>query len=335
MGDLANFNLQTAPQGPVPAQGTLSGITLPSNYRGPLPAQVTRTSFAGLYQTPYGDVSPRLGFALQLTEKPMVVIRGGYGIYYDRHSGNLPEQTTDEAPFADNQFIVGAANGAATLQSPFVPLIPPRSQFPLFIPRSPTSQLSIEATDPGMRDSMTQEYNLNLQFAPTDDWLAQVAYVGTQSMHRSGQVEFNQALLASPENPVNGEITNSIANVTARLPWQAVSSNSLQTNSSFVGNYNSLQTSILHRMRTGSSCRRVIPGRRTWTRSTESPARISLSCSSLRTTSATCADPLTARLETTATSAWSPTSAGPLRVRNLAPGLFARPCHRGRSPASV
>ncbi len=70
-------------------------------------------------------------------------------------------------------------------------------------------------------------------------------------MHRSGQVEFNQALLASPGNPVNGEINNSIANVTARLPWQGVSSNSLQTNSVFVGNYNALQASIRHRLQHG------------------------------------------------------------------------------------
>jgi hypothetical protein len=250
-GRFGNFNLQTALQGPIPAQGTLTGITLPSNYRGPIPAEVTRTSFAGLYRTPYGDVSPRFGFALQLTQKPILMVRGGYGIYYDRHSGNLPEQTTTAAPFADNQFIVGAANGSATLQSPFVPLMPSSSDFPIFVPRSPTSTASIEATDPGMLDSMTQEYNLNLQYAPTDNWVAQVAYVGTQSMHRSGQVEFNQALLASPGNPVNGEISNSIANVTARLPWQAVSSNSLQTNASFVGNYNALQASIRHRLQHG------------------------------------------------------------------------------------
>ena len=59
---------------------------------------------------------------------------------------------------------------------------------------------------------------------------------------------FDQALLASPQNPINGETTNSINNVTARLPIQGISPGSLFTESVFIGNYNSLQTSITKRM---------------------------------------------------------------------------------------
>ena len=62
-------------------------------------------------------------------------------------------------------------------------------------------------------DGKTEEYNLNVQYALGHDYLLQVGYVGTQSVHRSGQIEFDQALLASPQNPVNGETTNSINNV--------------------------------------------------------------------------------------------------------------------------
>lgn len=250
-GRLANFNLSTAQQGPLSAQGTYSGFTLPSNYRGQMPQGVEKTPFAGFYQTPLGDVSPRLGFAWQLAQKPVILLRGGYGIYYDRHSGNLAEQTMDQLPFASQQFIAGAANGPATLQSPFVPLIPAPSQFPQFAPRTPTSTPFIEATNPSMRDGMTQEYNLNVQYAPSENWLLQVAYVGSQSSHRPGQWEFDQALLAGPANPVNGETTNSINNVTARLPYQGISEGSLYTDSVFAGNYNALQASLRHRLQHG------------------------------------------------------------------------------------
>ena len=250
-GRLANFNPLTATQGPVPEAGTYNGFSLPSNFPGPLPAGYTRTSFPGLWKTPYGDVSPRLGFAWQLTDRPVVLLRGGFGVYFDRHSGNLAEQTQDQPPFATLQIVSGDPNGPATLQSPFVPLVPSSSSYPIFMPRTPTSVPFIESTDPNVQDGKTYEYNLNVQYAPGRDYLIEVGYVGTRSVHRPGQVEFDQALLASPGNPVNGEITNSVNNVTARLPIQGVSQGSLLTASRFIANYNALQASVTKRMQHG------------------------------------------------------------------------------------
>jgi hypothetical protein len=259
---LSNFNPMTATKGPVPDAGTYSGFSLPSNYSGQLPSGYTKTSFPGLFRTPYGDVSPRLGFAWQLGDRPALVLRGGFGIYFDRHSGNLAEQTLTQLPFATLQIVAGDPNGPATLQQPFVPLIPTPSSYPIFAPRTPTSVPFIESTDPNMKDGKTYEYNLNLQWAPWRDYVFEVGYVGTQSVHRPGQVEFDQALLASPENPVNGEITNSVNNVTARLPIQGVGQGSLLTASLFVANYNALQTSITKRMQRGFQ----LQGSYTWSK---------------------------------------------------------------------
>src|SRR5271170_641050 len=247
-GRLANFNPLTAMQGPVPVTGTYNGFSLPSNFPGALPPGYTRTPYPSLWKTPYGDVGPRLGFAYQLTEKPVVLLRGGFGVYFDRHSGNLAEQTQDQPPFATLQIVSGDPNGPATLQSPFVPLVLPNSSYPIFMPRTPTSVPFIEGTDPNVLDGKTYEYNLNVQYALGRDYVLQVGYVGTRSVHRPGEYEFDQALLASPENPVNGEITNSINNVTARLPIQGVSQGSLLTSSTFIANYNALQASVTKQM---------------------------------------------------------------------------------------
>ena len=261
-GRLPNFDANTASVGPVPVTGTYSGITLPSNFHGPVPAGVTKTPYAGFYKTPYGDVSPRIGFVWQVTQDPILVMRGGFGVYYDRHSGNLAEQTLSQLPFATSQFAFGTQNAQATLQSPFVPLVLPASSYPVFMPRTPNSFPFIEGTNPNILDGKTEEYNLNLQYALGHSYLLEVGYVGTRSLHRPGQVEFDQALLASPQNPVNGETTNSVNNVTARLPIQGISQGSLFTDSVFVGNYNSLQVSITRRMRHGFQ----VQGSYTWSK---------------------------------------------------------------------
>ena len=249
-GRLSNFDPSLA-LGVVPVGGTFTGFTVSSNFKGTTPAGVTRSSIPGFYQTPYGDVSPRFGFAWQMRQEPVLVLRGGFGIYYDQHSGNLAEQTLSQLPFATSQFAFGPQNAQATLQSPFVPLALPASSYPVFLPRTPTSSPFIEATNQHIRDGETQEYNLNLQQVLRHGYLLEIGYVGSRSLHRPGQVEFDQAVLASPTNPVNGVTTNSISNTLARLPVQGISQGSLLTDSVFAGNYNSLQASVTRQMQHG------------------------------------------------------------------------------------
>lgn len=261
-GRLANFDPAIA-TGQVSATGSFSGFTVPSNLPGTIPTGVVRTTMPGFWKTPLGDISPRLGFAWQMTEKPLLVLRGGYGIYYDEHSGNIAEATLGQPPFSTLQIVSGAANGAATLQSPFVPLVLPDSSYPIFIPRTPTSVPFLQGTDPNLVDSQTQEYNLNVQYAFAKDYVLQVGYVGTRSLHRPGQIEFDQALLASPQNRIGGQTTNSVNNVTNRLPFAGISEGSLFTQSNFIANYNSLQSSIVRRFAHGFQ----FQGSYTWSKS--------------------------------------------------------------------
>ena len=260
-GRLTNF-VPALATGDVNGAGTFTGFVVPSNFPGTVPQGVERTTYAGFYRTPLGDISPRLGIIWQITQRPVLVLRGGFGIYYDRHSGNLGEQTLSQLPFANSQFAFGPQNASATLANPFSPVVPQSSSFPIFLPRTPDSFPFIEGTNPYLRDGKTYEYNLNFQYALRHDYVLQIGYVGTQSVQRPGQVEFDQALLASPQHPVNGETTNSIGNTTARLPVQGISEGSLFTDSVFAANYNSLQLSITRQLQHGFQ----IKGSYTWSK---------------------------------------------------------------------
>jgi hypothetical protein len=234
-----------------PASGTLSGFVLPGNYRGPLPPDVVRSPHDGMWATQFKDVSPRIGFSARLPGRTTRVVRGGYGIYYDRMSADLAEQTVGQPPFSFKQSLQGAQNGGATLQQPYNPSLPPTSAFPVFLERVPGGGLSLAAISPRLNDPYIQQYDLNVQTELTRNLLLEIGYVGAKSTHVPGCVEFNQALLASETNPVNGETTNTIENLVQRLPYTGIAPGSYTCVSSFDSRYNALETSLTQRLSHG------------------------------------------------------------------------------------
>ena len=231
----------------VGAAGSLSGYTLPANFPGAVPSGVTRTS-PSLWSTDHHDISPRLGFALRLTQSPTILLRGGYGFYYDRPSGGFVEGQLGQMPCSLQQLFFDAQNAGSTLQKPFEPLLPPASHFPLYEPRVAGGGAYTSGVSPRVIDPYTQEYNLNIQYAFARDYLLEVGYVGSHTTHSPGSVEFNQSQLASPQNPVNKATTNTAANVVQRVPFQGIATGSLFSDTNFEANYNSLEASVTKRM---------------------------------------------------------------------------------------
>jgi hypothetical protein len=65
-------------------------------------------------------------------------------------------------------------------------------------------------------------------------------------------VEFNQALIATPQNPVNGETTTTVGNLGQRLPFQGIASGaSYVCKTTFDSSYNSLQSNVVKRFSNG------------------------------------------------------------------------------------
>ncbi|MGH9733454.1 MAG: carboxypeptidase regulatory-like domain-containing protein [Candidatus Acidiferrales bacterium] len=251
-GQLPNFDPSLA--GPDPqATGTLTGLVLASNYHGPVPSGVTQTSETGLWRKDHGDVAPRLGFAWQLWNQPDVVLRGGYGIYYQQLSGQLALDTIGAAPFALQVLRSGASNADSTLQVPFNPALPPASSFPIFVPRFADSSIFFPAISRSIRSPYLQEYGLDVQFQPARDFLWDVGYLGSYGSRLIGCLQFNQAELASPQSPVRGLTTNTVENLAQRVPLEGAGGGSFECETAFHSNYNALQTSVRRKFSRGTS----------------------------------------------------------------------------------
>lgn len=251
-GFLSSFD-PAAASSQVPASGSFSGFTIPGNYQGHVPEGVTRSSGSSFWNPDYKDLAPRIGFALQLPGKKTLVLRGGYGIFYERLSGELILLDVGQLPFSLTQSLLGSLNSAATLQEPFVPALPPNSAFPIFIPRTPSSALAVGAISQSIRSPYSQQYDLNVQYEFARDFLWQAGYVGSTTRHLAGCVQFNQALLATPQNPVNGQTTTTNENISQRVPFQGLAGGSYVCKTSFDADYNALQTSVTKKTSHGLS----------------------------------------------------------------------------------
>ena len=267
-GRLSNFDPSIA-SATVPSSGSFSGFVVSSNLAATVPAGVLRTSGPGYWKPDDKDFGPRLGFAYHLTDRPILVLRGGYGIYYQRLSGDLAEQDVGEPPFAVTQMLQGSQNAAATLQQPFVPALPPTSAYPIFFPRTPSSAIKIAAVSRNMRSPAAQEYSLGVQYEISPTLLWETGYVGSTMDHLTGCTQFNQAELATAQNPVNGQTTTTLGNIAQRLPFTGIAEGAYLCSTTFNANYNSLQTSVTKRLGNGLS----LLGSYTWSKTLDYTAQ--------------------------------------------------------------
>ncbi len=253
LGRNASFDIRRADPNPPPA-GSVAGYIVASNFPGVLPPGVLRANNTfGTYGEGQNTIAPRLGFAWQfLPNTNRFVLRAGYGAYHSRPTGQALYQNVFGAPFSVFRLNAGKANATATFQSPFPQPFPTPESFPLFPAYSPTSTTTIYSVSPGFQPAVIQQYSLNVQAEIHENWLFEAGYVGTRGTHLVRQRSLNQALPASPNNPIRGEITNTFANVPLRVPILGVPPDSLvEMESEGSSWYNALEASLTKRLSYG------------------------------------------------------------------------------------
>jgi hypothetical protein len=252
-GRNAGFDIALANPNPPPG-GTFAGYLVSSNYPGTPQAGVTQLDNRfGNHGNGQNDFGPRAGFAWKLPKTFLavtdrMVLRGGYGIYYTRATGQAFLQLAAGQPFADLRLVQGVPNSAATFANPFQP----QPVLPQFTAYSPATRLSTTLVDPAYRPPITQEYSLNTQTDLGHNFVLEVGYAGARGTHLIYGHTLNQAMLASPSNPIRGLTTNTVANISQRVPILGFLPGGLgDVDSSANSWYNGLEASITKRLSRG------------------------------------------------------------------------------------
>jgi hypothetical protein len=246
LGRSSNYNPNLLNPNP-PAGGTLAGVVVASNFKGTLPDGVTRAATAaainGDGQNKFG---PRLGYAYRLPGTNRLLLRGGYGMYFTRSTGQLFLQLIAVPPFSD--FRVVEPSVGVSVANPFAPV----PTFPNFSPLaySPSTALAPQIFSPNYQPSILQEYTTSLQAELARNLLLEVGFDGVRGTKLAEERAFNQAVDATV-TPINGQTTNTLVNLQERLPFQGFSPGATELQTEGASWYNALDVSLNKRFSNG------------------------------------------------------------------------------------
>jgi hypothetical protein len=194
------------------ATTTLGGIS----YSGLATVAGTNGEPNTLYNTPKGNILPRIGFAFKINNK--TVARGGYGIYYGflgQRRGDVVltgfSRTTTLNATSDN------LNFVNTLSNIFTdPILDPRP--PAEIPGS-LMGTGFSFFNPDPKTSQQQRWQLNLQRELGGGWVVEGGYVG----NRGTRIEITRNINTLPNtylstSPTRDEVTNAFLNAQVTNP---------------------------------------------------------------------------------------------------------------------
>ncbi len=204
-------------------------VVPPSVYNNPNVQALFHNLPAGLVNTVFNTFSPRVGFAYDLSGKQDTVLRGGYGMSYERVEGNYIYGSASQLPFIANaQLANGNADTLASLGT-----------------LSSVQNIG-NSFDPNLRPPRVQNYSIGVQQKLASNTLAELSYVGSYSGSLTWVDDINQAAPGTEQaNPgVSASGRNSLR------PYKGYAEIYQYTNGA-QSNYNSLQARLQTRFSKG------------------------------------------------------------------------------------
>jgi hypothetical protein len=185
------------------------------------------------------DFAPRFGFAYQPKAGGKLVIRGGWGMFY---------QVPNVAYFGNSNSPDGAATGINVNIGGTSPVLALSNQTPITLVAGVPVFAASETTGPFGAFSVSQHFvtgyslntTLNVQYQMTKDVVGEVGYSGSVSSHLPDTLDVNQIPIGSPEAVTSRPYYSQFPYLSAINEVQSVGS------AHFNGLLGSLKTSNFH-----------------------------------------------------------------------------------------
>lgn len=197
------------------------------------------------------NLAPRVGFAYMLDEKLNLVVRGGYGVYYDRISTRYANTQLFNYPYF--AIGVGFPGFLNTFAAPFVNM-PLPSTFPTAanVP-SPLAPLSFAGVpisgvyvDPNLKTPYIHQFNIGLQWNFAKNYLFDVGYVGNRGKDLLQVILLNQPTFNTTTGTFNAAPLGAGFSTNRNLTGGVH-----QVQTTGISSYDSLQMSLTRRFSNG------------------------------------------------------------------------------------